>query len=88
MLASGYIFNCRFMHFLLAKYKYQEYKANSFMYHACIPTFMLNELSINDYSSSTVLKVSKLFQVEYDFALKRLTQYIQNKHFMQYSHSK
>ncbi|WP_346234548.1 ImmA/IrrE family metallo-endopeptidase [Lysinibacillus telephonicus] len=68
--------------------EYQELKANSFMYHACIPTFMLNELAINDYFYSTVLRVSKLFQVEYEIALKRLTQYMQNKRFIQYSHGK
>lgn len=68
--------------------EYQESKANNFMYHACIPTFMLNDLTINDYYNSTVIKVSRLFQVEYEFALKRLTQYIQNKRFMQSLHSK
>lgn len=66
--------------------EYQESKANNFMYHACIPTYMLNDLKINDFLYSTVLSVSKLFQVEYDFALKRLTQYIQNKRFMQNLH--
>nr|WP_054550355.1 ImmA/IrrE family metallo-endopeptidase [Lysinibacillus sphaericus] len=62
--------------------EYQELKANNFMYHACIPTFMLNELSINDYLHTTVSGVSKLFQVEYDFALKRLMQYF-NKRIVQ-----
>jgi len=68
--------------------EYQESKANNFMYHACIPTFMLENLKIEDYFYSTVLKVSKLFHVEYDFAFKRLQKYIHNKTFMQSLHSK
>lgn len=58
---------------------YQEYKANSFMYHACIPTFMLNDLNIINFSHQSVLQVQKLFNVEYKFALKRLQQYLNNK---------
>lgn len=60
---------------------YQEYKANQFMYHACIPTFMLDDLKINDYTYKTVLKVQHLFNVEFHFALKRLEQYIHKKYY-------
>ncbi|HAU33157.1 MAG TPA: ImmA/IrrE family metallo-endopeptidase [Lysinibacillus sp.] len=59
--------------------EYQENKANNFMYHACIPTFMLDELGLNDCTPSTVIYLQKLFNVEYEFALKRLTQYLNNK---------
>ncbi|WP_244294829.1 ImmA/IrrE family metallo-endopeptidase [Lysinibacillus fusiformis] len=55
--------------------EYQEHKANNFMYHACIPTFMLDELQIYDCTKKTVIKIQELFNVEYEFALKRLTQY-------------
>lgn len=54
---------------------YQEHKANNFMYHACIPTFMLEELQVYDYTHKTVLKIQELFNVEYEFALRRLKQY-------------
>ncbi len=55
--------------------EYQENKANNFMYHACIPTFMLEELQVYDYTHKTVLKIQELFNVEYEFALRRLKQY-------------
>ncbi|WP_107951339.1 ImmA/IrrE family metallo-endopeptidase [Lysinibacillus parviboronicapiens] len=59
--------------------EYQENKANNFMYHACIPSFMLDELEQSDSSALTVHHVQQLFNVEYDFAVKRLEQYISNK---------
>ncbi|MGE8004238.1 ImmA/IrrE family metallo-endopeptidase [Lysinibacillus sp. NPDC093216] len=59
--------------------EYQENKANNFMYHACVPSFMLEELEQLDASSLTVQHVQQLFNVEYDFAVKRLEQYISNK---------
>lgn len=57
---------------------YQEKKANTFMYHACMPTFMLDELITND-SSLTITELQQIFNVEYEFAEKRLTQYFNNK---------
>lgn len=59
--------------------EYQENKANNYMYHACIPSFMLDELEQSDASALTVQHVQQLFNVEYDFAVKRLEQYISNK---------
>ena len=59
--------------------KYQEAKANLFMYHACVPSFMLNKLEINDFSSETINLVADLFCVEGPFAAKRLEQYINHK---------
>ena len=56
--------------------KYQEAKANQFMYHACVPSFMLNDLNLNDITYESVQLVSKLFNVEYTFARKKLTQYV------------
>lgn len=67
--------------------EYQETKANLFMYHACIPTFMLQQLEIADYSNETVLFIQKLFNVEKEFALHRLTQYLNKKRFMLNLHS-
>ncbi|UED78407.1 ImmA/IrrE family metallo-endopeptidase [Lysinibacillus sp. CD3-6] len=56
--------------------EYQEYKANNFMYHACVPSFMLDELEPGDL---TVENVQRLFNVEYDLAFKRLEQYRSKK---------
>ncbi|WP_342441149.1 ImmA/IrrE family metallo-endopeptidase [Lysinibacillus sp. FSL K6-0075] len=58
--------------------KYLENKANNFMYHACMPTFMLDDLIEND-SSLSVKDLQLIFNVEYEFAEKRLTQYFNNK---------
>ena len=66
--------------------EYQEFKANNFMYHACIPTFMLEALSIDDHTPQTIMKVMQIFNVEYDFAFRRLTQY-NNKQIMQRLHN-
>lgn len=67
--------------------EYQENKANNFMYHACMPTFMLDELGLNDSTRSTVIHLQKLFNVEYEFALKRLTQYLNNKIMLDWNNS-
>lgn len=56
--------------------EYQENKANNFMFHACIPTFMLDELKQNEANALNVHQLQELFNVEYHFALKRLEQYI------------
>lgn len=57
--------------------EYQENKANNFMYYACVPTFMLDEI---DPSNLTVEFVQQQFNVEYDFAYKRLEQYLSRKY--------
>lgn len=57
--------------------EYQENKANHFMYHACVPSFMLDE--IEPYNL-TVEYVQEQFNVEYDFAFKRLEQYLSKWH--------
>jgi|SRR5690625_3056530 len=56
---------------------FQEYQANYFAYHFCIPTFMLDNLK-----ELTVYMIMDLFNVEYKFALRRLEMY-QNKVIMQ-----
>ncbi|MFA1820600.1 ImmA/IrrE family metallo-endopeptidase [Virgibacillus oceani] len=51
----------------------QEYQANHFAYHFCVPTFMLC-----DTSDLSVYKIMDLFNVEYGFACRRLEMH-QNK---------
>ena len=58
--------------------EYQENKANTFMYHACMPTFMLDALITYD-STITIKDLQQIFNVESDFAVKRLTQYFNNR---------
>lgn len=54
---------------------YQEWKADSFMYHFSIPTFMLQEMQFpKDINNATVI-VAKTFNVSYSFSYKRLTRY-------------
>ena len=60
--------------------EYQEFKANNFMYHACIPTFMLDKLNIYDLNAVTVSKIQQLFKVEYDFAKIRMENYLNQKY--------
>ncbi|MBN6887776.1 Zn-dependent peptidase ImmA (M78 family) [Cytobacillus horneckiae] len=52
----------------------QESQATNFMYHFCVPTFMLLKLNINDYINinNGVDFVVKTFNVTEDFANKRL----------------
>lgn len=56
--------------------EYQENKANNFMYHACVPSFLLDEM---EPDALTVQNVQQLFNVEHEFAMKRLTQYLSKK---------
>lgn len=52
----------------------QEYQANYFSYHFCVPTFMLEKLKGVD-----VHVIMQHFNVEHDFAVRRLEMY-QNKY--------
>ncbi|WP_240458774.1 MULTISPECIES: ImmA/IrrE family metallo-endopeptidase [Virgibacillus] len=45
----------------------QEWQANNFAYHFCVPTFMLGKLY-----NYTIYDVMQLFNVDYDFAYTRL----------------
>ena len=61
--------------------EYQEWKANSFSLHACVPTFMLNEIILPINEEEAIIKICLLFNVEYDFAQKRLNHYLNNHFF-------
>lgn len=64
--------------------QYQEIKANQFMYYAAVPTFMLNKMDLYNCTYENVILIQKLFNVEYNFAVKRLTNYVQRKSNMLY----
>ncbi|KOY81504.1 hypothetical protein ADM90_19560 [Lysinibacillus macroides] len=55
--------------------EYQEFKANHFMYHACMPTFMMDDLKLNYSAPQVIRELQEIFNVEYEFASKRLLQY-------------
>lgn len=52
---------------------FQEWQAECFAYHFCVPTFMLENMK-----SLTVYEIVNQFNVDYKFALRRLEMY-QNK---------
>lgn len=47
----------------------QEYQANSFMYHFCVPTFMLEKLSLPRMQSEAIKLIGDTFNVTYPFAV-------------------
>lgn len=59
--------------------EYQEWKANNFMVQACVPTFMLNNITLPGTEDKAIQLIQELFNVEWDFAYKRLEQYKNNK---------
>lgn len=48
----------------------QEYQADHFAYHFCVPTFMLENLE-----EVNIDVIMNLFNVDYDFALRRIEMY-------------
>lgn len=58
--------------------EYQEWKADSFAQHACIPTFMLEQINLPEDEKKAIWKIQEKFRVEHEFAEKRLQQYVGN----------
>jgi len=52
-----------------------------------MPTFMLDQLGICDSQDITIHKLQTLFNVEYDFAAKRLEPYLNRKRDMLNRHT-
>jgi len=55
--------------------EYQEWKANNFAYHFCVPTFMLNGMKLNVEYYKAIYQIQKAFNVDENFAKKRLDYY-------------
>jgi Zn-dependent peptidase ImmA (M78 family) len=53
----------------------QEWQANTFALHFCIPTFMLQELELPFHKQMAITEVSQVFGVEYRFVEDRLELY-------------
>lgn len=62
----------------LSMREYQEWKAENFSQHFCIPSFMLNNLILPNYEREAVWLIMENFGVEREFAEKRLQQYLRN----------
>ncbi|MEK5038831.1 ImmA/IrrE family metallo-endopeptidase [Sporosarcina sp. FSL K6-3457] len=57
--------------------KLQEWQAESFMYHFCVPTFMLHELDLPRNRRKAIWEIQKAFSVSYEFAEIRLEKFTQ-----------
>lgn len=55
--------------------EYQEAKANNFMLHFCIPTFMLRSLDLPETKKAAIYLIAKTFNVSYHIAERRLSHY-------------
>lgn len=62
----------------LSMREYQEWKAENFSQHLCIPTFMLDKIKLPDNENEAIWMIMETFGVERWFAEKRLRQYINN----------
>lgn len=54
---------------------YQEAKANNFMFHFCIPTFMLRKLDLPETKKEAIYIIMKTFNVSFETAKQRLLHY-------------
>lgn len=55
--------------------EYQEFKAENFALHFCIPTFMLLKMRLPKYKHVAAGYVAEIFGVTNEFAFKRLEHY-------------
>ncbi|MCU4932820.1 hypothetical protein CON17_11785 [Bacillus thuringiensis] len=54
---------------------YQEAKADNFMLHFCIPTFMLRTLDLPETRMETIQLIAKTFNVSFHIAERRVSHY-------------
>ncbi|WP_255551402.1 ImmA/IrrE family metallo-endopeptidase [Sporosarcina sp. E16_8] len=59
--------------------EYQEWQAEQFAFHFCIPTFMLNHLELPRLKCEAVGFIATLFNVEPTFADARLEKWLLNQ---------
>lgn len=56
----------------------QEWQAENFMYHFCVPTFMLRDLNLPRNRKKAIWEIQKNFNVSYEFAEIRLEKFTRN----------
>lgn len=57
----------------------QEFQAKQFMYHFCVPTFMLLQMTLPNLRQQAILHIAQTFHVTRDFAEKRLALFEQRR---------
>ncbi|MFS0654443.1 ImmA/IrrE family metallo-endopeptidase [Bacillus sp. 179-C3.3 HS] len=57
----------------------QEFQAKQFMYHFCVPTFMLLQMTLPNLRQHAIQHIAQTFHVTFDFAEKRLAMFEQRK---------
>ncbi|MEK4026335.1 ImmA/IrrE family metallo-endopeptidase [Sporosarcina sp. FSL W7-1283] len=62
--------------------KLQEWQANNFMYHFCVPTFMLRSIQLPSDQRFAAALIAETFNVEFSFAEERLKRYYQKNIFL------
>ncbi|MGG3452037.1 ImmA/IrrE family metallo-endopeptidase [Domibacillus aminovorans] len=62
----------------------QEWQANSFALHFCIPTFMLGKLELTDHRQAAIAIIAQTFDVEYGFAEERLEHWLRQRAMVYY----
>ncbi|MGG1595615.1 ImmA/IrrE family metallo-endopeptidase [Terribacillus saccharophilus] len=65
------------IHYLFREY--QEMDANRFMYHFCMPSFMLLQINPLPTFKETVFYLANIFKVDYWFAEKRYIDFLNKK---------
>lgn len=58
---------------------YQEWKAESFALHACVPSFMLEKMDLPINEKEAVWEIHETFNVELSFAEERLDKWLQQR---------
>lgn len=71
------------MHPLFAEL--QEWQAENFMYHFCVPTFMLQKLNLPRNRKKAIWEIQKNFNVSYEFAEIRLEKFTQKHAYAMFS---
>ncbi|MHC8517044.1 ImmA/IrrE family metallo-endopeptidase [Sporosarcina sp. ITBMC105] len=54
----------------------QEWQADNFMYHFCVPTFMLRRIRLPPDKDTAICLIARTFNVEFEFAEERLKRYL------------
>ncbi|PCK21985.1 phage portal protein [Bacillus pumilus] len=57
----------------------QEFQAKQFMYHFCVPTFLLLQMKLPNLRQQAILQIAQTFHVTWAFAEKRLALFEQRK---------
>lgn len=55
---------------------YQEWTADIFAQHICIPTFMLQRIPFSKYDADNINMIQEKFKTNHDFAAKRYSNYM------------